>query len=167
MVHLKVAHTLVDPGVEVRGGRNTGLLCSLGKGIQNVPAQTLFFNAPFALVAVRSGKRRIVGLAFIQSPVAFVFFESGQHVVPAPRIIARQLCPLVVITRLAAHVDHAVDAGAAAQCFATWIAQAASVEPGIWFCLIEPVCAWVANAVQVTNGDVDPVVIVFATRFEQ
>ena len=167
LVDLKVAHAFVAAGVEVGGGGNARLLRGLRKRIQDVPAQALLFNAPFALAAVQRGKAGVVGLAFIQSPVAFMPLECGQHVVPGPGVIAGQLGPLVVVACLAAHVNHAVDAGAATQRLAARVAQAAAVEASVGFCLVEPVGAGVANAVQIPDRNVDPVVVVFAPCFQQ
>ncbi|MNT32569.1 hypothetical protein D3C72_1684600 [compost metagenome] len=108
------------------------------------------------------------GIAFVvQPPMVFVTLEVAQGFIPAPPGVAGQLGPMVVIARLAAHVDHAVDAGAAAQGLAARVEQAAAVEAGLGLGLVEPVGARVANAVQIAHGDVDPVVIVAPARFDQ
>ena len=99
--------------------------------------------------------------------VVFVQQEVGQAVVPSPIGVAGDLCPLVVVARLAAHVDHAVDAGAAAQHFAARVAQSAAIEPIGWFGLIQPVGSRIADAVKVAHGNVNPVVVVFLARFDQ
>ena len=93
--------------------------------------------------------------------------EVGKGVVPAPARIAGQLRPLVVVARLAAHVDHAVDAAAAAQRLAARVAQGAAVQARVGLGVVEPVGARVADAVQVAHGDVDPVVVVLAARLDQ
>ena len=56
--------------------------------------------------------------------------EIGQHVVPAPAV-KPELAPAVVVARLAAHVDHAVDGGAAADHPAARIGDVAAVEAGL------------------------------------
>ncbi len=74
---------------------------------------------------------------------------------------------MVVVTRLAPHVNHAVDAAATAQCFASGVEQGATVQARVGFGFVAPVGARIANAVQVTHGDVNPVVIIFAPRLDQ
>ena len=167
LVDLKVAHAFVVARVEVGRGGNARLLRRFGERIQDVPTQALLFHAPFALAAVQRSKAGILRLAFIEPPVAFVALEGGQHVVPVPGVVAGQVGPLVVVTRLATHVNHAVDAGATAQCFATGVAQAAAIEAGVGLRLVEPVGARVADAVQIPHRDVDPVVVVFAPGLQQ
>ena len=100
LVHLEVAHTLVGAAVEVIGGGNAGLYRGLGKRVQDVPAQALLFNAPFAAGAVQSI------CAFV---MVFMQLKVGQAVFPAPTSVARDLGPVVVVAGLAAHVNHAVD----------------------------------------------------------
>jgi hypothetical protein len=161
------------------------LLCRLRKGIEDVPAQALLFDAPFATrhataqgveVTARGqicgrqqfrlaafGAVKLVG-AFV---VVFMQLEIGQRLLPAPLVVAGDLRPLLVVARLAAHVDHAVDAGAAAEHAAARVAQLAAVQSGIFLGEIHPVGARVANAVQVTHRDVDPVVVVFFARLHQ
>ena len=76
-------------------------------------------------------------------------------------------CMHTVGAPLATHVDHAVDAAAAAQRFATRVAQRAAVQPGVGFGVVKPVGAGVADAVEVAHGNMNPVVIVFAAGFNQ
>jgi hypothetical protein len=52
LIDLKVTDTLIRPSVEVVGRRHAGLLRGLGKGVQNVPAQALFFDPPLAVCAM-------------------------------------------------------------------------------------------------------------------
>ncbi len=54
--------------------------------------------------------------------------KAGSTLSPAPAVVAGQLGPLVVVAGLAAHVDHAVDAGAPPQRLAARVAQAAAVR---------------------------------------
>ena len=98
--------------------------------------------------------------------MVFVQLEVRQALVPAPRIVACDLRPLVVVTRLAAHVNHAVDAGASAEHLATGVTQAAPIQAFGGFRLVQPVGARVADAVEVAHGNVDPVVIVFFACFD-
>ena len=97
----------------------------------------------------------------------FVQLEIRQGLVPGPGIVTRQPGPLVVISRLPAHVNHAVDAAAAAQCLAARVAQHAAVQPRVGLGAVEPVGARVANAVQVAYRDVNPVVVILAPGLDQ
>ena len=99
--------------------------------------------------------------------VVFVQLKVGQRLVPAPGVVAGDLRPLVVITRLAAHVNHAVDARAAAQHLAARVAQAAAIQAGGGLGFVQPIGARIANAIQVAHRNMHPVVIVFLARFNQ
>jgi hypothetical protein len=158
LVDLEVAHAVVVAAVEVGAGRQPGLHRGLGPGVEQVPAQALLLDAPLAAGAVPW-----VGAAV----VVFMALEVGQHRVPGPACIAGQLGPLRIVAPLAAHVDHAVDAGAAAQRLAARVAQRAAVQAGIGLGLVAPVGARVADAIQVAHGNVDPVVAVAAAGFDQ
>ena len=158
LVDLEVTDAFVVAAVEILARRHAGLACRQRPGIEDVPAQALFLDAPFTARAMQ-----VVGTA----PVVFVALEVGQHGVPAPAGVAGQLGPGVVVAPLAAHVDHAVDAGAAAQHLAARVTQRAPVQPGVGFGAVAPVGARVADAVQVAHRNVDPVVVVLATGFDQ
>jgi len=69
--------------------------------------------------------------------------------------------------RLAAHVDHAVDAGRAAEHLAARVAQHAAVEARVGLGLVQPVGARVADAVQVAHRDVDPRIAVAPAGLDQ
>ena len=182
LVDLKVAHAFVVAGVEVIAGRNAGLLGGAGKGIQHIPAQALLVNPPLA-TGLSVAQLLAVGCAGIAEqfcghtfgavqgagPFVMVFMqlEVGQGVGPGPGVVAGELRPSVVVARLAAHVNHAIDAAAAAQRFAARVAQCAAVQPGFSLGLEQPVGARVANAVQVTHGYVNPVVVVSAAGLNQ
>ena len=75
--------------------------------------------------------------------------------------------PLVVVLRLAAHVDHAVDRGAAADHLAARIVEGAAAETGFGLGLEQPIRARIADAVEITNRDVDPVVIVITAGLQE
>ena len=90
-----------------------------------------------------------------------------QAVVPSPCIIACDLRPLVVVPRLAAHINHAIDTAATAQYFAARVAQLPAVKALVGLGFVQPVGAWVAYAVQITHRNMNPVVIIFAACFNQ
>ena len=172
LIHLEVAHAFVVTAIEVVGGRYAGLLRRLREGIENVPAQALLFHAPLApaagaLVAVQllEGLAGLGGI--VEFPMVFVAAKGRQHVVPAPLIVAGDLRPLVIVPRLAAHVDHAVDARTTAQRLAARIAQRATVQARIGFGVVQPIRARVADAIQIADGDVDPVIVIPAARLDE
>ena len=175
LVDFEIAHTFVVAGVEVVSRRNSGLLRRQREGVQNVPAQALLFHAPFAadflgqalaagvlaFVAVQSPEVFVdLALRCVKLVVVLVHAKAGQRAVPAPDIVAGEFGPALVVARLAAHVDHAVDAGRAAQRLAARVAQRAAVQAGFCLGLVEPVGARVADAMQVAHRNVDPVVVV-------
>src|SRR5690606_38254404 len=80
---------------------------------------------------------------------------------------ASGLTPQVVIAGLSAHIDHAVDGGAAAQHLAAWIAKRPPVQSGFGLCGKTPVGAGIANAIKITDGDVNPGVIVLSACLQQ
>ena len=92
--------------------------------------------------------------------------EIGQDVVPRPTGIA-ELAPVIIVRRLAAHVDHAVDRRASAEHLAARVDEASPVETRLGRGLHHPVRARVADAVQVSDRNADPVVRVAAPGFEQ
>src|SRR5690606_15573149 len=102
----------------------------------------------------------------LHRPLVLVLEEGGEHVVPRPARVA-ELAPVVVVARLPAHIDHAVDGGAAAQNLATRILQLASVEPRLARRLEPPVDARVAEAIEIADGDMDPDVVVLAAGLEE
>ncbi len=118
LVHVEVAAALVVAAVEVVGLRDARLRRRLAEGVEDVPAQTLVLHAPLPALAVH-----LVGG---DCGLILRLLEIGQHVVPAPARIA-ELAPVVVVARLAAHVDHAVDRGAAAEHAAPGIADGAAI----------------------------------------
>ena len=157
LIDLKVAAAFVVALVEVIDAGDAALLGGAAEGIENRPRQALAFDPPLAGTTV---KRRVAG------KVAFAFLEQRQDVLPAPARIALG-SPAVVVARLAAHVDHAVDRGAATEHFAAWIAQGSALQAGLGFGLEAPVGARVADTEQVTHRDVNPRIVIAAAGFEQ
>src|SRR3546814_3881285 len=79
------------------------------------------------------------------APMILTFLEDGQHGIPTPFRIAAELCPLVIVARLATHVDHAVDRRRAAENPPARIQDRAPAEPGFDLRLIAPIGAWIAD----------------------
>ena len=165
LVHLEIAHPLVVAVVEVRARGDARLLRRRAEGVEDLPAQPLLLDPPFAVRAVQPVERRIRPRP--GAPVALVGDEIRQDAAPGPVRLAGQLRPGVVVARLAAHVDHAVDRGASAQHPPARIAQAATVQPRLGLGRIHPVGARVADAVEIADGDVDPGIIVPPPRLDQ
>ena len=98
--------------------------------------------------------------------MVLVLAEVRQHVVPAPAGKPK-LAPMVVVGGLAAHVDHGVDRGRAADHLAARIVQAAAVEALLGLGLEHPVRARIADGEQVADRDVEPDPVVAAAGFQQ
>ena len=114
-----------------------------------------------AFVAVQTPEVFVdLALRCVKLVVVLVHAKAGQRAVPAPDIVAGEFGPALVVARLAAHVDHAVDAGRAAQRLAARVAQRAAVQARFCLGLVEPVGAGVPDAMQVAHRNVDPVVVV-------
>jgi len=156
----------------------------LGKGVEHVPAQALLVHAPLAARAAHAQgvqvaafgqvtveQRRLAALGAVQRVCALVVvlvqLKVGQALVPAPVVVTRDLRPMVIVARLSAHVDHAVDAAAAAQHLAARVAERAAVQALGGFGLVEPVGARVADAIQIPHRNVHPVVIVLLAGLDQ
>ena len=170
LVHLEIAHAQVVATVEVGHRRNALLLRRQRKRVQHVPAQALLLYPPFTAVAVQRGKSLgilVGGLRRIQPVMVFVGAKVGQAMLPTPGLVARGFGPLRVIIRLPAHVDHAIDAGAAAQGFATRVQQRPAIQPRRRVGAVAPVGARVVDAVQVTHRNVDPRIVVRPARLQQ
>ena len=111
--HLEVAAALVVAPVEVVGLGDAALLGRVAKGVEDLPRHPRRLDPPLAAGAVELARTL---------PVILRPLEQRQHVVPAPAPVA-ELPPVIVVGRLPAHVDHAVDRGAAADHPAARIVQ--------------------------------------------
>jgi len=149
---------MVVASIEITTGGNARLARRLGKVIENIPAQALFFHPPLVARAVEFA---------LATPVILGALEQGQHIIPAPARIAGQLRPLVVIPRLTAHINHRVDGRAAAQTKATGVVDGATIEAGFRLGFVAPISAGIVDAKKVANRDMNPDPVVLAARFEQ
>ena len=91
--------------------------------------------------------------------------EVGQHVVPRPAAAA-ELRPDVVVGRLAAHVEMAVDRARAAQHLAARVLYAAVVDVGAGRGLVAPVELVVVDGLVEAGRDLDPDVVVLAAGLD-
>ncbi len=87
--------------------------------------------------------------------------EIGQHILPAPAGKA-PLTPAIIIRRLAAHVDHRIDSGGAADDAPARIAEHAPVQPGLRLCLEQPVGTRIADGIKIPHRDVEPDPVILA-----
>ena len=92
--------------------------------------------------------------------------EERQHVIGTPAGEPK-LAPMIVVRRLAAHIDHGVDRGRPADHLAARIIEAAAVEALLRLGLEHPVRARIADGEKIPDGDVEPDPIVLAAGFEQ
>ena len=97
----------------------------------------------------------------------FVRHEIRQAVVPVPCIITAGLRPGIVVPRLATHINHAVDGAAAAQYLTSGVAQCAAIQARVALRLVHPIRARIADAIQITHGNMDPVVVISLSRLNQ
>jgi hypothetical protein len=92
--------------------------------------------------------------------------EVGQDRIVVPALAAA-LAPFVVISRIAAHVDHAVDRAGAAQHLAARLVHDAVVELGFGLAVEHPVDARIVERLVVAERDVDPGIAVLRPGLEQ
>ncbi|MNE37513.1 hypothetical protein D3C80_1313670 [compost metagenome] len=122
-----------------------------------MPGQALAFHPPLAARAVQVA---------IPAEVILHLEEQRPQLFPAPAGVAFG-GPAVVVTGLAAHVDHPVDRRAAAEHLAARVLQRTAVEAGDFVGVEAPVGTRVADAIEVADGNVNPGVVVRATGFQQ
>ena len=99
LVDLEIVRALVVAAIEIVDLGDADLGAGVAHGVEDRPGDARALDPPFAARAVQ-----VAGAAV----VVLVAQEIGQHVVPAPAG-ETELAPAVVVGRLAAHVDHAVD----------------------------------------------------------
>ena len=97
--HLKQPAAKLYGTIEIRIERQAGLLRCLNENMTERIGIGAFGDIERALGAVK---------AVAQALVALGFLEIRQHVVVAPAGIA-ELAPVIVVGRLAPHIDHGID----------------------------------------------------------
>src|SRR5690606_26974060 len=118
LVDLEIGTTFVVAPIEIVDGRNVGLLRRNTESIQDFPGQPLALDTPSARAAMEFAGAGVM---------VFDVLEDRQDVLPAPAGVPLRR-PAVVVGRLAAHVDHAVDGRTAAQHSPTRIPQPAIID---------------------------------------
>ncbi len=157
LVDVEIAGAFIVAGIEIGDRLDAVLRRRLAPGVEDVPAQARKFDAPFA-----AGR---VVLAWPEEMV-LVLLEIGQHVLPGPAG-QPELAPMVVVTGLAAHIDHGVDGRGAADHLAARVIEAATVETRLGFRLEHPVRARIADGEQIADRNVEPDPVVAAAGFQQ
>src|SRR5205807_2440740 len=136
-----------QPGLDPRGNESIG----------QFPADRLVHDAQRPAGAVCCARAALLVLGFL---------EIGQHAVPIPAGAAA-LPPEIVIGRVAAHIDHAVDRAGAAQHLAARLVHAAAFELRLGLALEHPVEARIGEQPAVADRDMDPEKAVLVAGLEQ
>src|SRR5580658_53709 len=141
LVDLEIGRALVVPAIEVVDLRNADFGPRLAHRVQDRPGHPRALDPPLAARPVESAQAAVMVL---------LADEVGQHVLPAPAGKA-ELAPAVVVGRLAAHVDHGVDRGRAADDPAARIGDRAAAETWHGRGLEQPVGARIADRIEVAD----------------
>ncbi len=157
LVDVERARALVVTGIEVGDALDARLLGGRTEIVEDWPMHARRLDAPFAAGRVRGA---------LAEKMALVLAEVRQHVVIAPAGEPK-LAPVVVVGGLAAHVDHGVDRGRAADHLAARIIEAAAVKPLLGLGLEHPVRARIADSEQIADRDVEPNPVIVAAGFQQ
>ena len=155
--HLEIGRAEIVAVVKILDLRHAEFLGRLADRVEDRPGQALLLDAQFAVLAV---ERAIEGVMVLRST------KQRQDVVPTPADIA-ELAPAVIVGGLTAHIDHAVDGGAAAHHLPARIGEAAAVEAHFGLGGIAPIRARIAHAVEIADRDMDPVITIGAAGFEK
>lgn len=92
--------------------------------------------------------------------------EIGKNVLSAPAFIA-ECGPVIVVCRLSANVDEAVDRTRSAERPAPWPIDPAALHRRLRVCEEAPVQRFVEHRLPVADGKMNPQRSVLRTRFEQ
>ncbi len=156
LVHLKIGRALIVTRVEVRDFRDARGFRRVADRIEHGPSNARRLDPPFAAVRMkRAGRREMI----------LMFQKIGQHVGPAPALQS-ELPPAVVIGRLAAHIDHRIDRGRAADHLAARIGELAAVEARLLGGCEHPVGAGIADGKKIAGRNMKPDPIVGAAGLD-
>jgi hypothetical protein len=157
LVDVEIARALVVAGVEIADRLDARLGGSGAKRLEQRPSHPRRLDPPFAADAMISAR---------PEEIILMALETGQHVVPSPAGEA-ELAPVIVVGGLAAHIDHGVDGGRAADHLAAGIVQAAAVEAVLRLGLEHPVRTRIADGEEIADRDVVPDPIVAPAGLQQ
>ncbi len=156
--HLRIGDALLRSAVVILGERKAGLLGGLDKAVGQIEDRAVILDDQRA-AAVAVGR---IAVAAIGLRLA----EERQHLVVAPAAAAH-LRPVVVIGRVAAHVEHAVDRAGAAERLAARPLQPAVAAARLGLAEEIPVDFGVVEDAQHAGRDMDHRVAVGRPGFEQ
>ena len=157
LVHLEERAAGIVSSIEFANFRNAAFLGRITPRFENLPSKARIFDAQLAADAVH-----VVGAVLI----VLDLLEQRQHVVPRPSRVAERR-PVVVILFLAAHVDHRVDGGAAAENLAARVVDRSACKVLVRLRLVAPVGAWIGDRVEIADRDVDPEPVVLPAGLEE
>ncbi len=103
LIDVEVAAAFVVAAVEVVDLGDAGLGRRIAKRVEDLPADARVLDAPFA-----AARMQVIEGRGLHRPLVLMPLEIGQHVLPRPARVT-ELAPKIVVARLAAHIDHAVD----------------------------------------------------------
>src|ERR1700709_103971 len=116
---------------------------------------------------IRDAKRTTNAMIFVGATLLiFRLFEVGQNIVIRPTRIA-QLAPEIEVLLLAPQVDQPIDRTGTAKHFAARLENAAVIEFRLRLRLIHPVDALVLEQLSITDGNMNPDIVVLPARFEE
>jgi len=152
------ARTFELRAVEVVGASIARLLAAREKHVADGMYGALHRrNADWSICAV------ILGVA---ERMRFELAEIRQDVAIRPALVAR-LRPVVVVARLAAHIDHRVDRAGAALHLAARTIKRTVVEFLLGLAVVHPVIRFVVVRLREADWNLEPERIVRAPRFQQ
>ena len=155
---LVVARALLRGTVEVGVARNTVLPGRLNERLHH------FMGLRRVGYRHRSANRMVGTRA--TGPLIFRAQVGLQHTLIVPSGTA-QACPMRKILALPAQVDHAVDRTRSTHHLALVEGTGTVVQLGLRLYLVDPVEFRLAEHTGITDGNMQPVVLVVSTRFEQ
>ena len=157
LVDLEIAGALVVALIEVGDLRDADFDPGLPHCVEDRPGHARALDPPLATLAMQLAQAAVMVL---------LADEVGQHVVPAPAGKA-ELAPAVIIGRLAAHIDHGVDGGRAADHPAARIGDRAAAQIRLRRRLEHPVGARIADGVEIADRNMEPDPIVAAASLDE
>ena len=155
--HLRIADALVLAAVEVVGQRKAGLLRGVDEPMGQVQGRAVVLDQDGAALAALLGLARRIALDRL---------EIGQHLVERPALAAH-LRPAVVVGRVAADPEHAVDRARAAEHAPARPVHLPAGDAGLGIGGVVPVDPRVVEQLQDARRHVDHRVPVFRAGLEQ
>jgi hypothetical protein len=143
--------------VEVVRIRMAGLLACFDEGIEKHIGAAPVGNAERPVAAME----RVIAVL-----IAFRAAEIGQHIGEAPALKAH-LTPHVIVARMAANIDHAVDGGRTAQHLAARPVKLAVVQMLLAFGPVIPVGEFIADQLADACRHMKEDALVLAARFQK